>query len=184
MKINIGAGGVQIDGYLTCDIDPNSNPDYLFDLEKDKFPFEDNSVDSVVAHHVLEHLGEGYFHCLKELYRVCKHGTMIDIRVPHFRHDDFHDDPTHRRSITVMGMRLFSKRYNKAAKEQGAYASRLADYFDVDFEVVDFTYIPTKEYVQLFNGKPKEEVERYIYEHNNIVREIWMKLIVIKENVY
>lgn len=181
MKLNIGSGGVQIDGFVSCDYDALANPDYCFDLEKDKFPFEDNTVDTVVASHVLEHLGEGYFHCLKELYRVCKHGAIIHINVPYHRNDYFHDDPTHRRAITVDGLRLFSKKYNALCKEQGAYASRLGDYFNVDFELVDFTYKPMEKYRKEFEGKPREEVEKYIFEHYNILEELIVKLIVIKD---
>ena len=181
MKINIGSGGTKIEGFVTCDYDPLANPDYLFDLEKDRFPFDDNSVEVVVAHHVLEHLGEGYFHCLKELYRVCKHGAMIDVRVPHHRNDYFFDDPTHRRPITVGGILLFSKKHNKICREQGAASSRLGDYFDVDFEIVDWNYMPSKLYVKEFDGEPRDKVEKYLREHNNIIEELWMKLVVIKD---
>lgn len=181
MKINIGSGGTKIDGFVTCDYDPLANPDYCFNLEEDPFPFEDNSVETVVAHHVLEHLGEGYFHCLKELYRVCRHGATIDIRVPHFRHEYYYDDPTHRRPITVGGMRLFSKKHNQLCREQGAASSRLGDYFDVDFEVVDWSYVPDGRYRTAFDGKPREEVEAYLREHNNIIEELWMKLVVVKQ---
>jgi predicted SAM-dependent methyltransferase len=181
MKINIGAGGVKIDGYVSCDYDALSNPDYVFDLENDQFPFEDNSVNTVVASHVLEHLGEGYFHCLKELYRVCEHGAIIHVNVPHHRNDYFHDDPTHRRAITVDGLRLFSKKYNAVCKKQGVYASRLGDFFNVDFEIVEFNYKPMDQYRIAFEGKQKEEVEQYIFEHCNILEEVIIKLVVIKQ---
>lgn len=181
MKINIGSGGVKIDGFVTCDYDPLANPDFLFNLEKDRFPFDDNSVEVVVAHHVLEHLGEGYFHCLQELYRVCKHGAMIDIRVPHFRHDYFFDDPTHRRPITVGGLLLFSKKHNKLCREQGAASSRLGDFFNVDFEIVNWEYVPSKIYLKEFDGEPRDKVEKYLREHNNIVEELWIKLVVVKD---
>jgi SAM-dependent methyltransferase len=180
MKIIIGAGDVKIDGYYTCDYDPLTKPDYLFNLEKDKFPFENDSVDFVIAHHVLEHLGEGYFHCIQELYRICKHGTIIDVRVPHHRHDEFFDDPTHRRTITLGGLRLFSKKYNDLAKEQNAMASRLAYYYNVDFEIVDWNYIPSEKYRKEFEGKPAEEVEKYIFEHSNIIEQVCVRLIVLK----
>ena len=181
MKIIIGSGGTKLDGFVTCDYDPLAEPDYVFNLETDKFPFEDNSVEVVVAHHVFEHLGEGYFHCLKELYRVCKHGATIDVRVPHYRHDYFFDDPTHRRPITVGGLLLFSKKHNKLCKEQGAASSRLGDWLDVDFEIADWQPTPAAQYREQFNGMPKEEVELYLREHNNIIEELWIKLVVVKD---
>ena len=181
MKINIGSGDKKIEGFVTCDYDPLSNPDYVFNLETDRFPFEDNTVEAVVAHHVLEHLGEGYFHCLQELYRVCQHGALIDIVVPHPRSDAFLADPTHRRAITPLGMQLFSKKFNELCRNQNYSSSRLADYYNVDFELVDYNYTPGRDYINEFEGQPKHVVEKYINEHNNIVNEIWIKLVVVKD---
>lgn len=181
MKLNIGSGGIKLDGFVTCDYDPLAKPDYLVNLEKDKLPFPDNSVELVVASHIFEHLGEGYFHCLKELYRVCKHGAIIDVTVPHHRNDYFFDDPTHRRPITVGGLRLFSKKHNALCKAQGAASSRLGDYFDVDFEILEFHHDPMPQYRSAFEGKPREEVERYIFEHSNVLEQLNIKLVVIKQ---
>jgi hypothetical protein len=181
LKINIGAGGSKIDNYITLDYDPLEMPDYIVDLEKDKLPFEDNSVDTVIAHHILEHLGEGYFHCLQELYRVCEHGAIIDIRVPHHRHDYFYDDPTHRRPITPGGLLLFSKKHNQLCREQGAASSRLGDHFGVDFEIISVDQMPSQNYRNAFKGMLREEVEKYLSEHNNIVEEHQIRLVVVKE---
>jgi hypothetical protein len=180
MKINIGAGNNKINGFLSCDYDTSSNPDYVVNLETDSLPFANDSVETVVAHHILEHLGEGYFHCLQELYRVCKNGAIIDIRVPHHRHDNFHDDPTHRRPITVGGMQLFSKKFNEYCKISGAASSRLGNYYDVDFEILDWNYIPVEKYRDQFEGLLQEEVEEYIEQHSNIIHELYIKLVVIK----
>lgn len=52
-----------------------------FDIEKEKFPFEDNHFDVVVASHVIEHL----YHpkvALKEIQRVTKKDGMVVIGVP------------------------------------------------------------------------------------------------------
>lgn len=181
MKINIGAGDTKEDDYITIDYDSNSNPDYNLDLEKDRLPFDDNTVEVVKAHHILEHLGEGYFHCLQELYRVCKHGAIIDIRVPHPRHDSFIADPTHRRPITVMGLQLFSKKLNKLFREQKYASSRLADYFNVNFEVLNFRYIPDENCIHSLSDLTEEQIQQYADQHNNIISEIHVQLIVIKD---
>ena len=181
MKINLGAGNSRIDGFVNIDYDSKSNPDYCLNIEKDPLPFDDNSVDVVVAHHILEHLGEGYFYCLQELYRVCKHGATIDIRVPHPRSDTFIADPTHRRPITPLGLQLFSKKFNQYCKENKEPSSLLGDYFDVDFDLLEWNYIPNKQYREKLSDKPKEYVEQYINERNNIVSEIYIKLMVVKE---
>jgi hypothetical protein len=181
MKLHLGSGDKRFEGFVNVDYDELSKPDYCLDIEKERWPFDNNSVDQVIAHHVFEHLGEGYFHVLKELYRVCEHGAMIDIVVPHHRHEHFANDPTHRRAITADGLWLFSKKYNNSCIEQGAAASRLGHYFDVDFEVLDTTNIPDPIYIPIFTGKTVEEVERYMHEHNNIIMEVNIKLVVIKD---
>jgi len=181
MKLNIGAGDVKLIDFVTIDYDKKTNPDYQLDVEKDIFPFEDDTVETVVAHHLFEHLGEGYFHCLKEIYRVCQHGAIIDVRVPHPRHDSFLADPTHRRPITVVGLQLFSKKFNQHCREYSYASSRLGDYFDVDFEVLDYRYIPDDGAVQRLGSLSQQEIEVYANEHNNIISEIHIKLLVIKE---
>ena len=181
MKLNIGAGDTRYEGFLNVDYDARCNPDFQLDIEKDKLPVEDNTVEEVIAHHVLEHMGDGYFHCLQELYRVCKHGAIIDIRVPHCRHDYFLNDPTHRRPITPEGLQLFSRKYNDDCVTQGAAASRLGYFFGVDFEVVNVRNIPDDRYRTAFEGKPAEEVEQYIFERNNIIQEVQIQLVVVKE---
>jgi len=180
MRIIIGAGDDRLEGFVTCDYDPKTNPDYLFNLEQDRFPFEDNSVDVVLASHVLEHLGEGYFHCLKELYRVCTHNAVIHVHVPHHRHDDFFSDPTHRRPITVDGLRLFSKKYNRLSRLQKVHASKLAEYLDIDFELVKYEYRPTEKYAEKFKSMTFNEQEKLIGENINVVDEVYIKLLVIK----
>lgn len=181
MKINIGSGYNKIPDFISVDYDILSEPDYCFNIETDTFPFEDNTVDTVIAHHVLEHLGEGYFHCLQELYRVCKHGAFIDIRVPHPRHDSFLADPTHRRPITPMGLQLFSKKFNAVSKRNGYPSSTLGEYYNVDFDILEWHYIPDEKYKQKFLDKSKEFIEEYIKEHNNIITEFHIKLVVNKE---
>jgi predicted SAM-dependent methyltransferase len=53
MKLNIGAGDDKIPGYMSIDYDKHCNPDYCFNIETDPWPFEDNSVDEVIAYHQL-----------------------------------------------------------------------------------------------------------------------------------
>jgi hypothetical protein len=192
VKIDIGGGYKKEDGFLVLDIDPNTNPDYVIDLEKDKLPFDDNTVDEVRAWHVLEHLGAGYFHCLQELYRVCKDGAIIDIRVPHHFHEVFINDPTHQRPITVEGMRLFSKKNNENEIKTGGTSSCLGIRFNVDFEVIFSDYVHDGFYdglLENMRNKNKEGtltqedelmVTRLFREANNTTIETLIKLMVIK----
>ena len=60
MKINLGSGYKRIDGFLNIDDDPLVSPDFLCNIEKEKLPLEDNSVEEIRAHHIFEHIGAGF----------------------------------------------------------------------------------------------------------------------------
>lgn len=179
MKINLGSGFTRIDGFVNVDFDARTKPDFVCDLEKDKLPFDNDTVEVVMAHHVLEHMGEGYFHCMQEIYRVCKHGASVDVRVPHPRHWAFLADPTHRRPIIPEGLQLFSKKFNDAHKDSSA--SQLGHYFNVNFELSSVSEIPDPNYVNEFVGMPSTTVQKYLREHNNIVMEYHIRLLVVKD---
>jgi len=181
MRLNLGSGDTRYDSFVNIDFDKNNNPDYCFDIETQSWPFADNSVDQVIAHHIFEHLGEGFFHVMQELYRVCKNGALIDVMVPHPRHETFLADPTHRRPILPMTFQLFSKKFNDACKLYDQPASRLGYYYGVDFELVEFHDIPDERYRTEFNGTELETAKKYVYEHNNIVLNIHIKLVVVKQ---
>ena len=140
MKINIGCGYNKKEDFINIDGDPKCSPDILMDLETERIPIEDSSVEFVQAHHILEHIGSGFFHLLQELYRVCSDGAIIDIVVPHYLHITFAADPTHVRPITTEGLRLFSKKHNLEDMEKNGSASKLGLRFDVDFEIVSSTF--------------------------------------------
>lgn len=193
IKINIGSGFKRFDGYKNVDDDPLVYPDYIVDLNKGLLPFEDNQITGVIAHHILEHIGDGFLTLMKELYRVCEHGAILDIRVPHHFHEIYINDPTHVRPITVEGMRLFSKKYCEEHVKSMGSSNGMALKFGVDFEIVDFSYTYDPFYHDYINsyykaleeGKttPKEDwdFQRLFREANNVAMETLIRMVVIKE---
>lgn len=180
-KLNLGSGYRPIGGYINIDIDPYTNPDYILNLETDDLPVDDNSVIEVKAYHILEHLGEGFFHLIKELYRVCEHGAIVDIIVPHHFHEVFINDPTHRRPITVEGMRLFSKSFNKHCIETHDSSSCLGLAYDVDFEIVSFDFSIDPFYKDIIKRNSPEQNARLMREAVNVAVETHIQLMVIKK---
>jgi hypothetical protein len=177
VKLNIGCGQNRIDGYVNTDREPSVGPDVVMDLEEFPWPFEDDSVEEIVANHVLEHVGatpQVFIGVMQELYRVCRNGALIRIAVPHPRHNFFLDDPTHVRAITPQTLQLFSKRNCEEFKRLGASNSPLAFYADVDFEIRELQVIVADKYKH--EPKLKEMVELY----NNVAVEYQMVLEVIK----
>ena len=102
VKLNLGCGIIKLKGYINCDLSPEVNPDKVVDLEK-PLPFKTNSVDEIIAHHVIEHV-ENVIPLLQEMYRVCKKGALIDIRVPHYANAAAWSDLTHRHAFAYTSL--------------------------------------------------------------------------------
>lgn len=63
-------------------------------------PFEDGSIESIVSHHCLEHIGAGFLPLIEEVYRVLKPGGIFRAITPLFPSRAAVDDPTHVRYFT------------------------------------------------------------------------------------
>jgi predicted SAM-dependent methyltransferase len=94
IKLDIGCGPSPRPGYIGCDF--QGSPDVLMEL-RTTWPFRDNSVGTVYAHHVLEHFGVGEIHdVIAEAWRVLENdGCLIGI-VPHGHSDLAIADPQHK----------------------------------------------------------------------------------------
>jgi len=80
-KLQLGAGGHSVDGWLNTDIEPKANEVYL-DATSD-YPFPSGSFHYVFAEHLIEHLPwEGGLKMLKECHRVLAPGGKIRIVTP------------------------------------------------------------------------------------------------------
>lgn len=197
MKLNLGCGAHKIEGYLNVDKYPPA--DFIFDLEELviplssesefgkrlfpyflKWPWEDDSIDEVVFHHSLEHMGEtvaGFKHIIQELYRVCKHDAIITINVPHPRHDNFINDPTHVRIITPLCIELFSVENNQKWIKDGSPNTPLALQWCVDFRLVKGGCKAVLDEKQI--GYPEEVLKKMMFTQNNVLSQYQ---IVIRAN--
>jgi hypothetical protein len=183
LRLNLGCGENLIPGYVN--VDKYGNPNVLHDLEIFPWPWEDSSVCEVRLNHVLEHLGETtnlYFGIIRELYRVCSAGAEIYIVVPHPRHSDFLDDPTHVRAVTPQGLELFSKAKNNEWIRSGYANSPLGLYLDVDFQIVSVNYIPDPFWAQKLHSKEitEQQMDEAFRNYNNVVKEIRMVIRAVK----
>ena len=186
MRLNLGCGNTRFDGFVNVDKEAKCNPDKVQDLEVFPWDFEDDSVDEIAMNHVLEHLGqttETYLSIIKELYRICKADAIIDIRVPHPRHDDFITDPTHVRAILPGQFNMYSKKNNKMWQEGGFANTPLGDYLDVDFEVEAVNWTVDDKWIErLQAGEVTSDELAEMAEHQyNIIKEVHIQLKVIKD---
>ncbi len=74
MKVDLGCGHSRKEGYIGADIQMDMF-EYLVTLA-------DNSVEALRSYHSLEHLSKEKFQqVFKEILRVCKNGSTIEIGV-------------------------------------------------------------------------------------------------------
>jgi hypothetical protein len=179
VKLNLGCGTNKVPGYVN--VDRAHGPDVVHDLEVFPWPWPDSSIKEIRAHHVLEHLGrtpEAFISVMKEMHRVCRNGAKVEIVVPHPRHDDFLNDPTHVRPITLNVMALFSKSYNRKWAEDGSANTKLALEHDIDFEpLIEAMQLDPRVQKMLDARQIGEQVlDTMIKERNNIVKAIHLTL--------
>ena len=169
MKLNLGCGYNQLEGYINVDQDPRCKPDVVADLEK-TLPFEDSSVDEITLTHVLEHLGQDtktYLNIWKEFYRVLKDQGVIKIVVPHHLHENFHHDPTHCRKVTPVGVDMFSQERNLHTIETGGSETTLGLQCGIDIGVTEVGYDLMPEAQKELQGQPYHIIEREVNKRNN-----------------
>lgn len=142
MKLNLGCGYDSMEGWTNVDSDPMCNPDLCFDITEPDWPIESSTVTEVLAKHVLEHLEgtKGYLQFWKELYRVCSDGAVVQIEVPHWRHDSFYHDPTHVRPVTPVGIAMFDQERNNELLKNKDGETKLGFMCKVDFSMQGVNY--------------------------------------------
>ena len=102
LRLNIGCGLDVRPGWVNLDcVDYGGNT--VADLTRYPWPFPDSHFDEVLASHILEHL-PNFNAVINEVWRVCKPGALVVVRVPFFLSTKYYSEPDHR---TPFGIRSF-----------------------------------------------------------------------------
>ncbi len=188
LRLNLGCGFLYDPAYTNVDSSKECAPDLVWDLEKTPWPWQDDSVSEIRLFHVLEHLGqtsESYFDIWKEMWRVCRNGALVHIRVPHWHHENFYNDPTHLRPITPTGVGEFDQTHNRRSLERGGGGGApfgLLHGIDFELRPEDIEYFYTQKVAdQVFSGAISREMLEHLREHqNNISNEVRMTVRAMK----
>lgn len=181
MRINIGGGFKRYEGFINLDFDKETNPDFVVNLESDTLPFPDNSITEIKAHHILEHIGSGFFHLMQELYRVADDGCLFDIQVPHHRSEVFYGDCSHVRPITIDNLRQFDKAYNDWHISQWNSSSGFGNRLKINWKILEFNLIPDSPWDKRFPEMSQEEIQEVSKNFNNVYSETHIKLVAVKK---
>lgn len=185
LRLNLGCGGRRRDGWLNVDKVAAAAPDQVVDLERLPWPFADDSAGEVLLEHVLEHLGrdqDTFLGILRELWRVCAPGASVRIVVPHPRHQDFLQDPTHVRPIVPELFQHLSLATNRDWQARGLPGTPLARYLGIDFEIVAVTQRLDPVWQRWLDADParQREIDHVARSYNNVVQEVEIVLRAIK----
>lgn len=109
-----GCGDERIQGYEHYDLIPSSSDVTKLDMNVIPFDFSDNTFDSVICRHTLEHLDRNPYDVIKEFYRIVKPNGKVIIELPIFGNLVSHNRWYH--SSWYMNPVLFRKKDNKYIK--------------------------------------------------------------------
>jgi predicted SAM-dependent methyltransferase len=99
MKLNLGSGNIRIDGFINVDVNPRY-ADVVHDLRVIPYPFQDDSVESIVAHHIVEHLTVAeHLNFMNECWRILDKNGILELVFPFWNTEYTWIDPTHVRAI-------------------------------------------------------------------------------------
>lgn len=113
-----------------------NDPDQLAQLIpiQGRMPFPDESIESIITHHCLEHIGEGFIRLMDECHRVLKPGGIFRIIVPLFPSRTAVEDPDHKRWFMEGSFDVFCVDANGKNPALGDFS---VPYTMCEFEMVD-----------------------------------------------
>ena len=184
-KLNLGCGFDKREGFVNADSFTECDPDVLMDIETTPWPFEDDAFEYILMKHVLEHVGatfDGFKAVMRELYRITAPGGVIEIQVPHFRHDTYWSDPTHVRAFTPLTFQMMSKAQNDKWIAAKANYSMIAYALGVDFELAEASQVYDQGWLarEAAGEFTRAELRVLAAERWGVVKELHVKLRAIK----
>ena len=142
--LNFGCGFNHLLGGINVDAFENCEPDVLWDLNKVPLPWEDNSVDYIVAKHVFEHLKEDcWYGTLCECARILKPGGILEMRVPHESSTSAGTYRDHHVIFSLYSFHGIYGTYGKGLRGRNAWAF---DQINIPFEIIHYEIVPHKKY--------------------------------------
>jgi SAM-dependent methyltransferase len=184
-RLNLGCGYDRRDGWLNVDCFEECSPDLVIDLERFPWQLPSNHFDHVLLKHVLEHLGSDFdilASVLRELYRVTRADALVEIYVPHHRHDNFWSDPTHVRAFTPLTFQMLSRKECDDWVRRKVGNTLLAHRIGVDFDIVNIAYMYDPKWLkkQKDGELTMSELREIAQTHWGVIRELRVNLKVVK----
>jgi SAM-dependent methyltransferase len=174
VQIDLGCGHSKAPGHIGLDQVPSAAVDIVCDLEQG-IPLPSNCVDRVHANHLLEHI-QHLDVLMREIYRVCRAGAAVAVRVPYYTSIGAFKDPTHKRFFTEETFLYFGP----LGSRNCARWTRFDYGFGVHFAVDSITYTYMRPFGRLGTILPSWAMapfRRFLW---NVVHTMTVEMRVVK----
>ncbi len=122
--LNLGAGNKPLKDAINHDrIKHRPEIKTAHDLNVLPWPWPDSSFDRIIAHSVFEHLDIDLVQALDECWRILRPGGSLQVKVPHWQHDNAYADPTHRWRYSLRSFDVFLPK-TALGREHSFYTER------------------------------------------------------------
>jgi len=145
IKLHLGCGNDYKEGFINVDGSADVKPDKVWNLEQSPLPFESDSVEEIVANHVLEHV-HNFVPLMHDLHRICRANARIHIKTPFYSAWGQFNDPTHVRFFTPFTFNYFNTWGNYAHQVKSS-----KQMFDVERVKINFAIGRAKPLNWIFN---------------------------------
>ena len=108
VRLDLGAGDMQQEGFIGIDKVPSPYVDIQMDLEDLPYPIPDNCAQLLMAGQIVEHLKPWLFmDIMNEWWRITKPGGQLMIGTPYAGSMNFWQDPTHVHGFNELSFKYF-----------------------------------------------------------------------------
>jgi Methyltransferase domain len=183
LRIDLGCGTKKQPGFIGVDRYPLTGVDIVADMNR-ALPFHDDSVDLLLASHSLEHV-EKLLATMREVYRICKHGTQLCVIAPYNEQKLNWANPYHTCVFNEHTPRFWTD-YPHASVDQEEYDHPHASTWGlsktdnsnpgIDIRIVSMECF----YFPKYDGLPPSEKRRLRQERTDVCEQIMYHLIVWK----
>lgn len=105
--LNLGSGKKRRSDAVNVDLVADTNPELVWDLNRQPWPLPSNHFREVLAADVIEHL-DNIVSVMEEIHRICLPGAIVRITLPHFSCANAFRDPTHRHYFSLFSFHYFT----------------------------------------------------------------------------
>ena len=123
MKLDLGCGRTPKKGFLGVDKIKFPEVEFVCDISKERWPWEDETVDEAHCSHMVEHLKpDERIHFVNELYRVLKPKGKAVIITPHWASERAYGDLTHEwPPVSPFWYNYLNKKFREHTQHEGRY---------------------------------------------------------------